>query len=257
VTGNQLFSSSESNSVYYILKAIQLLSSYHENNSLLEHLNSRELFSCSENDLEKVGKILSTRNLRRTVWHFLNYGASTSLIIQNRLEITEPTAYRYITDLKAFKFIVPAVGVRGGRGKRGPRVRVWMVPDAEFDQIREAKKLHMRLLSPKYVAGEKLGQIILEEFMEPRKLKEITGKEVWAVARENKIRGELSDIVFFAMNYLSDQGIKVWRLLFELRGVGSTAVGARLEEPAVGGLAGAHYQSFSPGLEYVWPYPRI
>jgi len=211
VTEAELFSSSESNSVYYILKAIQLLSSYHENNSLLEHLSSRELFSCSENDLEQVGKILSTRNLRRTAWHFLNYGASTSLIIQNRLEITEPTTYRYITNLRTFKFIVPAVSTRGGRGKRGPRVRVWMVPDAEFDQINEAQKLHKRLLSPKYVAGEKLGQFILEEFIEPRNVTEITGKEVWAVAREHKIRGELSDVVFFAMNYLSDQGIKVWR----------------------------------------------
>ena len=211
MANNHLLSKSESNSIYYILKAVQLFSSYDKNNSLFEHLNSCELFSCSENDLEQVGKILSTRNLRRTAWHFLNYGASTALIIQNRLEITEPTAYRYLKDLGNFKFIVPAVRARGGRGERGPRVRVWMVPDADFDQIREAQKLHRRLLSPKYLAGEKLGQLILEEFLEPRKLEEITGREVWAVAREHKIRGELSDIVFFAMNYLTEQGIKVWR----------------------------------------------
>jgi len=119
--------------------------------------------------------------------------------------------YRYLTDLRAFKFIVPAVKTRGGRGKRGPRVRIWMVPDADFDQIKEAQKLHKRLLSPKYVAGEKLGQLILEEYIEPRNQEEITGREIWAVARENKITGELTDIVFFAMNYLTEQGIKVWR----------------------------------------------
>ena len=150
-------------------------------------------------------------NLRRTAWHFLNYGASTALILQNRLGVSEASIYRYMKDLRAFKFIVPAVSTRGDRGKRGPRVRIWIVPDAELDQIREAQKLHKRLLSPKYVAGEKLGQLILEEFLEPRKLEEITGREVWAVAREHEIRGDLSDIVDFAMNYLSDQGIKVWR----------------------------------------------
>ena len=208
---NQLFLKSESNSVYYTLKAIQLLLSYRESNSLLEHLSSHELFPCFENDLEQVGKILSIRNLRRTAWHFLNYGASTALIIQNRLEITEPTTYRYIKDLRALKVIVPAAQTKDGRGKRGPRVRIWMVPDAEFSEINEAQKLHRKLLSPKYIAGEKLGQLILEEFLAPRKLEEITGTKCWAVAREQKIRGELSDIVTFAMDYLTEQGIKVWR----------------------------------------------
>jgi len=208
---NQLLPKSGSNSVYYILKAIQLLLLYHKNNSLSDLLTHPELLSHSESNIEQVGKILSTRDLRRTAWHFLDYGAATAFILQHRLELSESTTYRYLKDLRAFNFIKPAIRSRGAKGKRGPKLKIWMVLDATIDHINKAQELHRRLMSPKYVAGEKLGQIILEEYIEPRKLEVITGKEVWRLAREHRIRGELSDIVDFAMNYLSDQGITVWR----------------------------------------------
>jgi len=159
-----------------------------------------------------VGKILISDSLRRVTWYFLDYGAATAYILQFRVDVPEATSHRHIKSLQKMGVVVPAVRSRHPVDTRGgPRPTIWMIPDAEFDQIRETQKLHKRLLSPKYVTGEKLGQLILEEFLEPRKLEEITGRKVWAVAREHKIRGELSDIVFFAMNYLTEQGIKVWR----------------------------------------------
>ncbi len=207
-----ILSRSKNNSVYNIVYAIKLFLSSDNNNSFLDALSSRELLSHSERDLDQVGKILSIRGLRRTAWYFLDYGAATAAILQNRLGITEPTTYRYMKDLKTFNFISLAVKTRKPRGhKGGPRPEVWMVPDATLADINDAQKLHRSLLSPKYVAGERLGQLILEEFLQPREQVEITSREVFAVAREHKITGELVDIAFFAMNYLRDQGIKVWR----------------------------------------------
>ncbi len=211
-TQNMLFSKSENNSVYYILKAIKLFLRSNNNNSSLDSLSPRELFSYSENDLEQVGRILSLSGLRHTAWYFLDYGAATVWTLQNRLGSSEPTTYRYVKDLRAFNFIVPAIKIRKRIGKKGgPRTKIWMVPDATIDHVTNAQKLHQRLMSPKYVAGEKLGQLILEEYIEPKSLEKITKKEVWGIAREHRIRGELSDIVDFAMNYLGEQGIKVWR----------------------------------------------
>ena len=209
---NQLLSKSESNSVYYLIKEIKLI-------TLIERINydssspvSKELVPISESNLRDVGRILTSDSLRRVTWYFLDYGAATSMILQFRVDVPEATSFRHLKTLQKMGVVLPAVRSRHSIDvKGGPRPTIWMVPDAELDQIRETQKLHKRLLSPKYVAGEKLGQLILEEFLEPRKLEEITGREVWAVAREHKIRGELSDIVFFAMNYLTEQGIKVWR----------------------------------------------
>ncbi|GAG80194.1 unnamed protein product, partial [marine sediment metagenome] len=71
--------------------------------------------------------------------------------------------------------------------------------------------LHVRLQSPKYVAGDKLGQLLLEEYLEPRGLKVITKKEALVEARKHKTRGDLSDIVDFAMAYLREHGIEAWK----------------------------------------------
>ncbi|MCK4267014.1 MAG: hypothetical protein KAX31_07010 [Thermoplasmata archaeon] len=158
-----------------------------------------------------MGKILSTRDLRKTAWHFLDYGASTALILQNRLGVAEPTMYRYMKDLRIFKFIVPAIRTRAERGKRGRRTRIWMVPDATPDQVNEARKLHYRLLSPKYRIAEEVAQSLIEDYMAPRQTSEITYREIIRHVKEQKIPFVTPDIALLAAQYLQEKGIKVWR----------------------------------------------
>ena len=208
----QLFSNFESNPIYYIIRKIKLITSIDSINYDLGPLPPPKLFSFSDSNLRDVGKILASDSLRRVAWYFLDYGAATSMILLFRVDIAEATAYRHMKKLQKLGVIVPAVKTRHSIVvKGGPRPTVWMVPDANLEQINQAQKLHLSLLSPKYVAGERLGQLVLEEYIEPRSLKELTGKEVWAVARKHRIKGELSDIVTFAMNYIEEQGITVWR----------------------------------------------
>ena len=208
---DQLLSMFESNPVYYIIRQIKLLTYIERINPDSSAPFLPELFSVSESNLRDVGKILTSDSLRRVAWYFLDYGAATSLILQFRVDIPEATAFRHIKTLNKMGILLPAVKSRHPVDcKGGPRPTVWMVSDAKFDQISETQKLHFRLLSPKYIAGERLGQLILEEYLEPKHLDTITGKDVWGIARKQGIRGELSDIVNFAMRYLGEQGIKVW-----------------------------------------------
>ena len=209
---NIILSKSESNPVYYIIKQIRLLTLLGSTNPDFSAPALPELVSISENDLRNVGRILTSDSLRRVAWYFLDYGAATSLILQFRVDVPEATSFRHIKTLQKMGMVVPAVRSRHHVAcKGGPRPTVWMVPDAEFDQISEMQKLHRRLLSPKYVAGEKLGQLILEEYMEPRHLDTITGTEVKQIIREKGIRHDVLDIANFAMNYLKDRGMTVWQ----------------------------------------------
>jgi len=114
-------------------------------------------------------------------------------------------------DLRIFKFIVPAIRARGERGKRGRRTRVWMVPDATPDQVNEARRLHYRLLSPKYSIAEKVAQSLLEDYIVPRHTSEITYREIIIYVKELKIPFSVPDIAELAAQYLHEQGIKVWR----------------------------------------------
>lgn len=209
---DQLLSKFESNPIYYMLRKIKLLTLINRTNYDFGPLASRELVPISDSDLKDVGRILASDSLRRVAWYFLDYGSATSLILQFKVDIPEATAFRHIKTLNKMGVILPAVKTRHSVVcKGGPRPTIWMVPDTNLDQINQTQKLNQRLLSPKYIAGERLGQLVLEEYIEPRAGTEITSKEVWVVARKHRIRGELSDIVTFAMNYLSEQGIKVWR----------------------------------------------
>ncbi len=51
--------------------------------------------------------------------------------------------------------------------------------------------------------------------------------------------------------------IQIIKLLLKRRRVGSTTAGAPLEEPAVGGVAGALYKPLSAGVEHVRSYERL
>ena len=209
---NKLLSNIESNPVYYIIQQIKLLTLLGRTNYDSGSLASPKLVPISESNLRDVGRILTSDSLRRVAWHFLEYGAATALILQFRADIPEATSFRHIKTLQKMGVILPAVKTRHSlASKGGPRPTLWMIPDAELDQMNETQKLHKKLQSPKYVAGEKLGQLILEEYIEPKSLEKITQREVWVIARKYRIKGELSDIVDFAMSYLSEQGIKVWR----------------------------------------------
>lgn len=202
----------ENNSVYYILKAIKLIVSIRATNSLSDLVDLPELVAYSDTNLEQVGNILSTRNLRRTAWHFLDYGASTALILQKRLDISHEASYRYIRDLRVFNFIAPAMKLRSSKDKKGgPRPKVWMVPDATIDMINEAQRLHYRLSSRKYKIAEKVAQSLLDDYITPKQKTEITYREIIIHVNTLKIPFKTPDIAGLVAQYLNEKGIKVWR----------------------------------------------
>ena len=172
-------------------------------------MSSRELLSYSENDLDQVGKILSIRDLRRMAWYFLDYGAATATILQNRLRITEPTTYRYMKNLKTFNFISLAIKARKARGKRGgPRPEVWMVPDATTDQINDAQRLHRNLMSPKYLYAEEMAQLMLDEYILIKEMTEVSRVEYIEFLRDRKVKPSIiPDIVLISIPIFKEQGV--------------------------------------------------
>ena len=138
-------------------------------------METQELVSISESNLKDVGRILVSDGLRRVAWYFLDYSAATSCILQFKLDIPEGTIFRHIKVLKKMGVIMPAMRSKHTiNAKGGPRPTIWMIPGSRLDSINEAHKLHIKLQSPKYVAGDRLGQLILEEYLEPKNIKQIT-----------------------------------------------------------------------------------
>jgi len=163
--------------------------------------------------MDKLVKALETKDLRSVVYYFMDYGAATSLILQQRLKLNESKVYRYIGKLKNLDIIEPAVRIPSQlRSTGGPRATIYKVPDADIIQINDAITLHRKILNPKYRLAEELAQILLDEYIEPRGLTEITKREILVFVKERKVLFVAGDIAELMARYLQHQrGIKVWR----------------------------------------------
>jgi len=140
--------------------------------------------------------------------YFLVYGAATAWTIRFRLSAKKRTVYEALEHLRETRVItdyhqVPNLGM-----KNRPSI-VWGLQSATNDQVREAQMLHTRLCSPKYRTAEKIGQTILEEWMN-KGLKEIHYHEIMQEVKELKMPFKGPDIADLAAQFLREQGIKVW-----------------------------------------------
>ena len=162
--------------------------------------------------MDKLGEILGTVDLRSILYYFLDYGAATSLILKQKLKVDDSKVYRYIGKLKNLDIIEPAARMPSViRSRGGPRATVYRVPDADIGQVNDAINLHRRLLSPKYRVAEELAQILLDEYVEPRGLKEITKREILVFVKDRRVLFVAGDIAELMARYLRHQrGIKVW-----------------------------------------------
>lgn len=203
------------NSLYYLIRFIRLVVRLRGINHQLIHeeLDKLILKNATNLDIVQLGGILKLEDLRNTLYYFLDYGAATSLILQQKLKIDDSKVYRYITKLKNLDIIEPAVRMPSEmRSKGGPRATVYKVPDADIVQVNDAITLHRKLLSPKYRVAEELAQILLDEYIEPRGLKEITKREILIFVKDRRVLFVAGDIAELMARYLQHQrGIKVWR----------------------------------------------
>lgn len=188
--------------------------------SLLYLLNELHLVQHSCTTTEK-NKELSSRDVVQDLcttisnkrWpitkYFLVYGAATAWTLRFRLSAKKRTVYEALEQLRATGLIIDYHQVPNF-GKKAVPSTVWGIQTASNDQVREAQMLHTRLCSPKYRTAEKVGQTILEEWMN-KGLKEIHYNEIMKEVKELKIPFKGPDIADLTAQFLHENGIKVWR----------------------------------------------
>jgi len=157
-------------------------------------------------------KIFSSSAVAETFLYFCLHGAATAWVLQNELNQPEATTYRALKRMRSLRIVVPALKISKVKSsKGGPRPTVWSLEKASTDEISKALKLHYQMLSPKFRVAEDVAQTILDEYIDKRKILEITYKEIVIQVKELKIPFRTPDIADLAANYLNEKGIKVWR----------------------------------------------
>jgi len=79
------------------------------------------------------------------------------------------------------------------------------------EDIARCIQQHRRLLSPKFRLAENIAQRILDSYLKPQNLREISYRTITLIIKELRIPFNIYDIAHLAANSLSEKGVKVWR----------------------------------------------
>ena len=195
----------ESNPVYDIIYQFKLLLNNRESNQQSSAVYARIILS-------KLRSIFGSKAVGEAFTYFCLHGASTAWVIQCRLEMTEPTAYRAMKQLRSLGVIEPALKVsKIKHSKGGPRPIVWVIQGGSPEDVADALRLHYQMLSPKYRIAENVAQTILDEFHDKGRPREISYREIIVYVKELEIPFMAPDIATMTAQYLHEKGIKVWR----------------------------------------------
>jgi len=189
-----------------LLYRIGLILSRGENNSQYNIEYIRETLST-------LSSLFSSQSLARAFIHFCRYRCSTAYVLQMKTGLPEASAYRALKRLRGLGLIEPVyrIPIHGLR-KGGPRPIIWGLKGCyQPKDVARCIQHHRCLLSPKYRLAERLAQALLDQYIKPNNMQEISYKTILIFIRELRIPFNIYDIATLTANVLSERGIKVWR----------------------------------------------
>lgn len=209
--------------IIFSIKSKEKLLSRHKNNiTKYRNIFRKLLLSDGENMGFREGnfdqlfslckRIFSSDAIAKTFLYLCLHGAATAWILQVKLNLTEPTAYRTLKQLRTLNIVKPAVKIpKRLDSKGGPRPTVWAIEGATTEEISKAINLHIKTLSPKYRIAEEVAQTILDNYLSKRPTLEITYSEIVLQIKQLRIPFNIPDIADLTAKYLHERGIRIWR----------------------------------------------
>ena len=202
---DKLLSLEDSNSQYNILNELKLI-------LLKSGTNLSERVVRAEKLLSAFSTIFATKHTGRIFLYLLEHGACTSYTLQVHLDISETNTYKCLKRLEKLGFSHQIRRIPKHRNKRGgPRPFVWALTGATTNDVANAIQLHYRSQSPKYRVAEEVASTFLTDYIFKRGIEEIGYSELRDYVRTHDFPFVTSDIAEIAADYLTQQGVKVWR----------------------------------------------
>jgi len=201
---DQLVSAEENNTQYNIIRVFKLLFILHKNNYVDDTMTHIKLLS-------QLGTIFKSEATAKTFVFFIQNGASTAWVIQTRLGISVARTYSVLRDLTALGLVEQIRKVQRVEFVRGgPKPKVYGLLGCTKNEVVAAINLHNRSKSPKYLHAEDVAQSILEKYLIPRRLTEISHRDLMMQIRACEKPYHQRDIYDITSKILRGNGIKVW-----------------------------------------------
>ncbi len=154
-------------------------------------------------------RVFTRSGVRRDILvHLLVERASCSSLLKVDLGLSHASVHRELGVLVGLGLVQRVVPHRSGR--RRPYA-VYAVKGYSAEDIVRVVERVSRMRTPAYSRVRLISQLILDEYLEPRGLREITYREVVAETRTQCRGFNSGDIARLVAAELVAEGIKVWR----------------------------------------------
>lgn len=166
----------------------------------------RDFFSLTER--------ITSSTIRKEIYIYLfkNLGASVPVIAQET-GLSISSIYREIRRLVSDGFVdIPVPPDKLIRGQKGKPVTIYALSGLyTIDDLHNATQKDRERRIPFYTEVRRIRQLILEEYIEPRKITEISYKDLIDYCKQKSRKYQAFDLAKYLGNDLHDIGIKVWR----------------------------------------------
>jgi hypothetical protein len=191
----------ENNSQYIILILKQLLFLFMTATPIRSATHAYQLFSKMRIFKPRLATIL---------FYFMRDQAATPQVVLQDLDfISEAQFYRIVRELKTAGMIVPHQRVRSSK-KGGRRSLVYAIEGATQEDVINAIRKEEERSNPLLQTSRRIYQIVMDDFITPRGLKDFHYNQVLAVAKQLKMSGFYRvDVTKQVCKLLQHQGIKV------------------------------------------------
>ena len=146
--------------------------------------------------------------VRREIFvYLLVFRASCALMLQRELELPETSVYRELNRLVDLGLVEKVLPHSEGIGRP---YSIYAVKGYQPEDVVDALHRAAACRSPAYSQVRRVSQLILDDYMEPRGLREISWREVLVETRAYCKGFYSGDIARMVARELSLAGVKVW-----------------------------------------------
>ena len=198
---NHFLSGGEKNSRLYIEWLFELFLSYEERNSRGPEGVLLDFFSFVE-------KICTSGVRKELFTRLLTIRASSASLLQRELRIPQASVYRELNNLIDLGLIERVLPRRDGVGRP---YAIYAIKGYSPEDIITALEKECKMRMPAYSSVKRIKQLIIEEYLEPRGVAEISWRDIVSESRA-RCKGFYSwDIAVLVARDLNLEGVKVWR----------------------------------------------
>ncbi len=172
-----------------------------------DNSNSRDPESVLQGFFSFVKKICVSGVRRKVFVHLLVIRASCALILQRNLEIPMASVYRELNSLVGLGLVERVMPRRDGVGRP---YSIFAVRGYRPEDVVEALHRAAAGRSPVYSQVRQVTQLIMEDYLGPRGLREISWREVLSETKAYCKGFYSGDVARLVVRELGKAGVKVW-----------------------------------------------